>query len=385
MSAIRLARALHRPQVHHQVRGLLSRPRRRPAGEGRLRRGDLRHSRLGRRAGRDRALHARAALQRPRGSGGRLRRAAAARSPRSSWSRWPATWAASLPQPGYLAALRELTEREGALLIFDEVMTGFRVAHGGAQELYGITPDLTCAGQDHRRRPALRRIRRPRRHHGSARAARPRLPGRNAQRKSAGHGRRHRDARTSRRTIAQRSTAISNRPAACFAEGVAATFGERRHSGHDQSRRRDVDVVLYASRPSSTSRQRATSDTAAFGLFHRAMMDAGVWLPPSQFEAIFLGTAHTRRGYRGNAAAPPARRSLRCMRRSRPADRSERQKAGFSHSEKTNSFSSLRWRGAISDLRVSFGQTVWIAEIANRSTATVSKSSGMLKAFCAFS
>jgi glutamate-1-semialdehyde 2,1-aminomutase len=38
----------------------------------------------------------------------------------------------------------------------------------------------------------------------------------------------------------------------------------------------------------------ATSDTAAFGAFHRAMMDAGVWLPPSQFEAIFLGTAHTR-------------------------------------------------------------------------------------------
>src|ERR1700759_3246625 len=45
------------------------------------------------------------------------------------------------PEPGYLAALREITTREGAVLIFDEVMTGFRVAHGGAQQLYGVTPD----------------------------------------------------------------------------------------------------------------------------------------------------------------------------------------------------------------------------------------------------
>jgi glutamate-1-semialdehyde 2,1-aminomutase len=51
------------------------------------------------------------------------------------------------PAAGYLKALREITNREGALLIFDEVMTGFRVAPGGAQELYGITPDLTTLGK----------------------------------------------------------------------------------------------------------------------------------------------------------------------------------------------------------------------------------------------
>ncbi len=51
------------------------------------------------------------------------------------------------PQPGFLEALRELTTRHGALLIFDEVMTGFRVARGGAQELYGILPDITCLGK----------------------------------------------------------------------------------------------------------------------------------------------------------------------------------------------------------------------------------------------
>ena len=52
-----------------------------------------------------------------------------------------------LPEPGYLATLRRLTTEHGALLIIDEVMTGFRVAFGGAQGLYGVTPDLTCLGK----------------------------------------------------------------------------------------------------------------------------------------------------------------------------------------------------------------------------------------------
>src|SRR5690606_14522004 len=51
------------------------------------------------------------------------------------------------PLPGYLQGLREATRRAGALLIFDEVMTGFRVAHGGAQALYGVSPDLTVTGK----------------------------------------------------------------------------------------------------------------------------------------------------------------------------------------------------------------------------------------------
>src|SRR5262245_37570022 len=52
-----------------------------------------------------------------------------------------------LPKPGYLEFLREITAARGALLIFDEVMTGFRIARGGAQERFGITPDLTCFGK----------------------------------------------------------------------------------------------------------------------------------------------------------------------------------------------------------------------------------------------
>ena len=51
------------------------------------------------------------------------------------------------PLPGYLQGLRDITEQDGSLLIFDEVMTGFRVSSGGAQTLYGINPDLTTLGK----------------------------------------------------------------------------------------------------------------------------------------------------------------------------------------------------------------------------------------------
>lgn len=59
----------------------------------------------------------------------------------------PANAGLILPDDGYLAFLREITTRHGALLIFDEVMTGFRVARGGVQELYGVTPDITAMGK----------------------------------------------------------------------------------------------------------------------------------------------------------------------------------------------------------------------------------------------
>ena len=52
-----------------------------------------------------------------------------------------------LPRPGFLETLREITAADGALLVFDEVITGFRVAPGGAQERFGIAPDLTCLGK----------------------------------------------------------------------------------------------------------------------------------------------------------------------------------------------------------------------------------------------
>ncbi len=94
----------------------------------------------------------------------------------------------------YLVGLRLMTERERSVLIFDEVMTGFRVAFGGAQELYNIQSRPDDDGEDHWRRIAGRRLWRAERNYGSRGAAGADVSGGNALRKSAGDGRGMRDA-----------------------------------------------------------------------------------------------------------------------------------------------------------------------------------------------
>lgn len=195
------------------------------------------------------------------------------------------------PEPGYLQALRELTTREGALLIFDEVMTGFRVAHGGAQQLYGIKPDLTCLGK---------------------------IIGGGLPCGAFGGRAKIMDMLAPLGPVYQAGT-LSGNPLA-MAAGVAtleylAKNSEAVYRNIDESSRlvaQGVATVLSeASIPVTTNRvgamwtwfftservvdftTAAASDTARFGVFHRAMMDRGVWLPPSQFEAMFLGTEHT--------------------------------------------------------------------------------------------
>ncbi len=97
------------------------------------------------------------------------------------------------PHSGYLQNLREITRRAGAVLIFDEVMTGFRVAFGGAQEIFEIVPDMTCLGKIIGGGPALRGLWWKGRNHGHACAFRAGLPGGHSERQSVGHGGRDRD------------------------------------------------------------------------------------------------------------------------------------------------------------------------------------------------
>ena len=196
------------------------------------------------------------------------------------------------PQPGYLEALRGITQREGAVLIFDEVMTGFRVAHGGAQQLYGIRPDLTCLGK---------------------------IIGGGLPCAAFGGRAEIMDLLAPLGPVYQAGT-LSGNPLA-MAAGIAtleylANNREALYANLESASRMLSEgiatVLANAGIPVTTNRvgamwtwfftkktvvdftTAATSDIAAFGLFHRAMMDEGVWLPPSQFEAIFLGTAHTR-------------------------------------------------------------------------------------------
>jgi glutamate-1-semialdehyde 2,1-aminomutase len=200
------------------------------------------------------------------------------------------------PKPGYLSVLRELTRREGALLIFDEVMTGFRVAHGGAQQIYsagiqGIRPDLTCLGK---------------------------IIGGGLPCGAFGGRAEVMDLLAPLGPVYQAGT-LSGNPLAMAAGLVTLKYlSEHREAVYrqiDEASRSVAEGVAAimndAGMPVTTNRvgamwtwfftrtpvvdfaTAATSDTAAFGVFHRAMMDAGVWLPPSQYEAIFLGTAHT--------------------------------------------------------------------------------------------
>jgi len=196
------------------------------------------------------------------------------------------------PQPGYLEALREITAREGALLIFDEVMTGFRVAFGGASELYGIKPDLTTLGK---------------------------IIGGGLPVGAYGGPAKIMDLVAPVGPVYQAGT-LSGNPLA-MAAGIAMLRQLKANRGpfykqlDEMSGKlaagvtaaaKDAGVAMTANRVGSmftfffTDKQvtdwesASTCDTAKFGRFHGALLEAGVWLPPSQFEAAFLSAAHTQ-------------------------------------------------------------------------------------------
>ena len=111
----------------------------------------------------------------------------------------PANMGVVPPQPGFLELLRRTASDSGALLIFDEVITGLRVARGGAQERFGVLPDLTIMGKIVGGGSARGRLRRVPGTDGAHRAGRRRLPGGDALGQPAGGGRRPRHARAPRR------------------------------------------------------------------------------------------------------------------------------------------------------------------------------------------
>lgn len=195
------------------------------------------------------------------------------------------------PLPGYLEELRELTARMGAVLIFDEVMTGFRVARGGVQQLSGIVPDLTCLGKiiggglpcgafgGRREIMDLLAPLGPVYQAGT-------LSG-NPLAMAAGIAT-LRHLKEHEREVYERLETASK----AVAEGVAEAAREH---GIAVTTNRLGAMFTWFFRPGAVRNfdDAAASDTTLFAAFHRAMLEAGVWLPPSQFEAAFLGTAHT--------------------------------------------------------------------------------------------
>ncbi|HLH16164.1 MAG TPA: glutamate-1-semialdehyde 2,1-aminomutase [Bryobacteraceae bacterium] len=187
------------------------------------------------------------------------------------------------PAPGFLEALRDITARHGALLVFDEVMTGFRVAFGGAQQLYGIRPDLTTLGK----------------------VIGGGLP------VGAYGGRRDLMSQIAPAGPIYQAGTLSGNPLAVAAglamlrhleahpeiygrlERQAAELCAAAPAGVTVNRVGSMFTFFFTDCPVTEYESAKRSDTARFGRFWRGMLDRGVYLAPSQFEAAFLSAAHT--------------------------------------------------------------------------------------------
>jgi glutamate-1-semialdehyde 2,1-aminomutase len=204
------------------------------------------------------------------------------------------------PVRGYLESLRSITQRDRALLIFDEVMTGFRLAFGGAQELYAIKPDLTTMGK---------------------------IIGGGLPVGGYGGASEIMDLISPLGPVYQAGT-LSGNPLA-MAAGYATLSYLRDHKDIylklDQlagklvagiaAAAEDAGVTMCYNRvgsmftwffdrgPITDWTSAAKCDTEAFGRFFRAMLDNGIYLPPSQFEAAFLSAAHTEQDVQHSIAA----------------------------------------------------------------------------------
>jgi len=195
-----------------------------------------------------------------------------------------------VPAPGFLETLREVCDASGAVLIFDEVMTGFRVALGGAQALYGVHPDLTTLGK---------------------------IIG-GGMPVGAFGGRRDIMEQLAPMGPVYQAGTLSGNPVAMVAglttlDLIAAPgFHERLGATTDQLMQRLAAAAAHADIPLATNhvcgmfgffftretridsfRRVMTSDVDRFRKFFHAMLDAGVYLAPSAFEAGFLSAAHS--------------------------------------------------------------------------------------------
>ena len=201
----------------------------------------------------------------------------------------------------YLVGLRLITERERSVLIFDEVMTGFRVAFGGAQELYNIKPDLTTMGKIIGGGLPVGAYGGPKEIMDLVAPLGPMyqagtLSG-NPLAMAAGCAM-LKQLRDRKSEIYPRLEKLSGE----LVEGVAAAA---RDAGVSLSHNRvgSMFTWFFQQGPVTDWDSASKSDTEAFAKFFRQMLDRGVYLPPSQYEAAFLGAAHSEDDVRLHAEA----------------------------------------------------------------------------------
>jgi glutamate-1-semialdehyde 2,1-aminomutase len=193
-----------------------------------------------------------------------------------------------LPKPEFLFALRQQTEKHGVVLIFDEVITGFRVAYGGAQSLYGIKPDMTCLGK---------------------------IVGGGFPLAAYGGRKEIMQTVAPLGPVYQAGT-LSGNPVAVTAGLKTLEILERDNPYPELERRTkqltqviseaakeagvpvqinqiaSMFTVFFTDQPVVDYASARRSDTQRYARFFHALLERGVYFPPSQFEAAFLSTAH---------------------------------------------------------------------------------------------
>ena len=193
------------------------------------------------------------------------------------------------PQPGFLESLRRITSDYGALLVFDEVITGFRVAYGGAQSLFGVTPDLTCLGK---------------------------VIGGGLPVGAYGGKRAIMEMMAPVGPVYQAGT-LSGNPLA-MAAGLATLQALREPGTYERLEEMSLQLgegvaagaagarvplqvnrvgsmltFFFSETPVADYAGARRAGTERYSLFFRSMLDHGVYLPPSQFEALFVSLAHS--------------------------------------------------------------------------------------------
>jgi glutamate-1-semialdehyde 2,1-aminomutase len=200
----------------------------------------------------------------------------------------PGNMGLCLPMPGYLEGLRKICTREGIVLIFDEVMTGFRLTKGGAQELYAVTPDMTTLGK---------------------------IIGGGMPVGAYGGKKEIMEFVSPAGPVYQAGT-LSGNPIAMAAgltmlnylndhsevyaelsligtkisEGIMK-INESLDLGYTVNRLGSMYSLFFSTEPVVDLESAKKSDTALFGKYFQAMLQRGIYLAPSQFESLFLSTA----------------------------------------------------------------------------------------------
>ncbi len=195
------------------------------------------------------------------------------------------------PAKGFLEGLRKISSRYGIVLIFDEVITGFRLSYGGAQEYYGVTPDLTCLGKIiggglpvgayGGKKKIMSQI------SPSGPVYQAGTLSGNPLAMTAG--------------IAAIQLLKKKKPYQALAEKTAFLAEEIGKAGKKENIPLSINQIGSLFTPFFTSsrvtdyQSAKTSDTRKYGKFFNLMLKEGIYLPPSQFETSFLSTAHTEK------------------------------------------------------------------------------------------